>query len=316
MVVSEFAPSVHPRRRGEHLYCVQYAAPVHGSSPQARGTHTRRGRDLCRPPVHPRRRGEHRGRNAWLCQHSGSSPQARGTPAISTRKPHKNRFIPAGAGNTPWRNHASALCAVHPRRRFGSSPQARGTRAYESVCVEGERFIPAGAGNTSRPPADRRGFSVHPRRRGEHADRYRRRPVSLGSSPQARGTRRSLRCKKFGAGSSPQARGTRIRRYRAAQIRRFIPAGAGNTLTVPVNARQIPVHPRRRGEHTAIGSQRPCSSGSSPQARGTHMIAAGVVGYFRFIPAGAGNTANNARCHRCIPVHPRRRGEHLGLLVG
>ena len=71
---------------------------------------------------------------------------------------------------------------------------------------------------------------------------------------------------------------------------RFIPAGAGNTkftaLGVPVNA----VHPRWRGEHSAVSSHELCRGGSSPLARGTRSCRSKNQGVVRFIPAGAGNT--------------------------
>ncbi|EEP6625833.1 hypothetical protein HB923_003547 [Salmonella enterica] len=55
------------------------------------------------------------------------------------------------------------------------------------------------------------------------------------------------------------------------EFERFIPAGAGNTLTSPPKASALSVYPRWRGEHAV-----------SPVDE---------VWLFRFIPAGAGNTA-------------------------
>ena len=147
-----------------------------------------------------------------------------------------------------------------------------------------------------------------------------------------------------GHGSSPQARGTRRcpRPALCSAVYRFIPAGAGNTLThtrfriAAVTA----VHPRRRGEHCrtcdpCAGAMRrfipagagntsivprtsvQCSAGSSPQARGTlieHCPAKATVNrrLNRFIPAGAGNTMALAVWGHGddVAVHPRRRGEH------
>ena len=89
----------HPRSRGE-LKCA-YVARVSfaGSSPQARGTPSRRRPGMCHPGIipagagnsrrglrrgwrrgdHPRRRGELSIPNARVCSNMGSSPQARGT---------------------------------------------------------------------------------------------------------------------------------------------------------------------------------------------------------------------------------------------
>ena len=132
-----------------------------------------------RPPtsVHPRPRGEHAPSELPSCTRPrGSSPPARGTHFMSPRLRLSSRFIPARAGNTM---------------------RSRGSRPYYVT----DRFIPARAGNTSDrslSPRDR----VHPRPRGEHLDVLR--PARAGntsschgSSPPARGTRRSL-------GSSPR----------------------------------------------------------------------------------------------------------------
>uniref|UniRef100_E6QU51 Uncharacterized protein n=1 Tax=mine drainage metagenome TaxID=410659 RepID=E6QU51_9ZZZZ len=71
---------------------------------------------------------------------------------------------------------------------------------------------------------------------------------------------------------------------------RFIPAGAGNTLTKTNLDIFFPVHPRRRGEHTESTRTRTDHIGSSPQARGTLWLFQYIQQLMRFIPAGAGNT--------------------------
>ena len=75
-----------------------------------------------------------------------------------------------------------------------------------------QRFIPAGAGNTFHTHAQANARSVHPRWRGEHTCACRVGGTSFGSSPLARGT-------------------PGVRRSYAAEGR-FIPAGAGNTLSL------------------------------------------------------------------------------------
>ncbi len=52
-------------------------------------------------------------------------------------------------------------------------------------------------------------------------------------------------------------------------------------------------------------------TGSSPLARGTRRSCAAAAGIFRFIPAGAGNTARMRETAMGQPVHPRWRGEHV-----
>ena len=153
------------------------------------------------------------------------------------------------------------------------------------------RFIPAGAGNTAAHTSGVPTSAVHPRRRGEHST------ASLLASAKY--------------GSSPQARGTRHQRERPERPARFIPAGAGNTLTCTVCLESRSVHPRRRGEHNPNMSPRRAPPGSSPQARGTHSARDANHLVQRFIPAGAGNTYPKTAVDLCGSVHPRRRGEHL-----
>ena len=91
---------------------------------------------------------------------------------------------------------------------------------------------------------------------------------------------------------------------------RFIPAGAGNTLTSRISICPSSVHPRRRGEHTSATSTCATRTGSSPQARGTPLGTSSEAGNVRFIPAGAGNTGSGSSGAGGSTVHPRRRGEH------
>ncbi len=50
--------------------------------------------------------------------------------------------------------------------------------------------------------------------------------------------------------------------------------------------------------------------GLSPLARGTHVAGTTDAVDVRFIPAGAGNTAQQARESTGRAVYPRWRGEH------
>ena len=175
-----------------------------------------------------------------------------------------SRFIPAGAGNT-YITHSSYITqAVHPRGRgehsrrkrpmhspYGSSPRARGTREWLGDLSYKERFIPAGAGNTWVPADPNKSSAVHPRGRGEHCNTCSVCPVDYGSSPRARGTL----C---------LAPGWRL-------VRRFIPAGAGNTSDGQRQGLAVPVHPRGRGEHWSAEIVMTMLTGSSPRARGTRL---------------------------------------------
>ena len=213
------------------------------------------------------------------------------------------RFIPARAGNTSSPAAAASRPSVHPRSRgehqsaaspiqprVGSSPLARGTQRQRLLGGDPNRFIPARAGNTPRCGIIPAWTPVHPRSRGEHFDERLSRPRVDGSSPLARGTRRSASCLIF--------------------VRRFIPARAGNTA-IGVTGRDLtPVHPRSRGEHEVGDLVGGAGNGSSPLARGTRTRTEYVLVRRRFIPARAGNTGAPSATSGWLAVHPRSRGEH------
>ncbi len=228
-------------------------------------------------------RGEHAAAAMATEIFAGSSPRARGTPLSKSPNRHPYRFIPACAGNTTKDSFVFPQNTVHPRVRGehqakaraaegidGSSPRARGTRLKRGVMPHSHRFIPACAGNTSTKPRRAVLFSVHPRVRGEHEIKYLRRDVDYGSSPRARGTR-----------NMPLP---------SSDVKRFIPACAGNTYSCQPCRRGMPVHPRVRGEHYPCQLPSLQLRGSSPRARGTPDIAIWLFEQVRFIPACAGNT--------------------------
>ena len=133
-------------------------------------------------------------------------------------------------------------------------------------------------------------LTVHPRWRGEH--------VLLCAG----GTRAH--------GSSPLARGTQPASTAFGGIARFIPAGAGNTSSDFGDWGDRTVHPRWRGEHVWATQDCHVVGGSSPLARGTRWRRIVRQCWWRFIPAGAGNTARSPGRLRSPAVHPRWRGEH------
>ena len=74
---------------------------------------------------------------------------------------------------------------------------------------------------------------------------------------------------------------------------RIIPARAGSTaLTLLVVARHRD-HPRSRGEHVPAALPRLLVHGSSPLARGAHLVQAGTAGAGGIIPARAGSTCTS-----------------------
>ncbi len=199
----------------------------------------------------------------------GLSPLARGTPDYLLFQSSHRRFIPAGAGNTIVFAPVSLSRSVYPRWRGEHvtvgvtlncwnvlSPLARGTHARTGSRTTNCRFIPAGAGNTQITAGLTFDLTVYPRWRGEH----------MSSALTAI----------FAVGLSPLARGTHVERVDSYIRRRFIPAGAGNTVAGQIPNLSSPVYPRWRGEHADF-----------KQARNPA---------FRFIPAGAGNTLSIHNC--------------------
>ncbi len=195
--------------------------------------------------VYPRWRGEHCDVERAISAAGGLSPLARGTRGMKKIEIARQRFIPAGAGNTHRHNGKVLRPAVYPRWRgehnaavlsfappLGLSPLARGTQIYLPNKRKKYRFIPAGAGNTHRAPASSLPASVYPRWRGEHHNYPSGIGLSYGLSPLARGTRCGFR------GDKTQLR--------------FIPAGAGNTLITSVCRCSPAVYPRWRGEHRPL----------------------------------------------------------------
>ena len=187
-----------------------------------------------------------------------------------------------------WRGEQARITGA-PRFSIGSSPLARGTAGHGRARRNAGRFIPAGAGNSTRMPRCSITWTVHPRWRGEQS---------------WRGC-----CWRGGLGSSPLARGTVAHGRFFFRIRRFIPAGAGNSGRVVPDQRHAAVHPRWRGEQDAAPIWSDVTTGSSPLARGTGAAEANERAQARFIPAGAGNSRTVRERSWWSPVHPRWRGE-------
>ena len=156
-------------------------------------------------PVHPRACGEHDEVQDLHALRTGSSPRVRGTHSHRTSPAGDCRFIPARAGNT-------LRAGRDDINGFGSSPRVRGTPHQERAQRSPHRFIPARAGNTVVVGERHKRRPVHPRACGEHPEGVDIDLWSYGSSPRVRGTQRA---------GSVELRGGR-----------FIPARAGNTLSV------------------------------------------------------------------------------------
>ena len=111
-------------------------------------------------------------------------------------------------------------------------------------------------------------------------------------------------------GLSPLTRGTPDYLLFQSSHRRFIPAGAGNTIVFAPVSLSRSVYPRWRGEHIDGLKEVQESAGLSPLARGTLSPHSSAAADTRFIPAGAGNTIFLPRLAPGKTVYPRWRGEH------
>ena len=161
-------------------------------------------------------------------------------------------LIPARAGNTEHGEHGHRRIGAHPRSRGehlsapagatsakGSSPLARGTRVEHLLKFQKPR--------------------AHPRSRGEHQEHYKGQPRQMGSSPLARGTPDGDWARRVGIG--------------------LIPARAGNTSLTSHQPHAKRAHPRSRGEHLYSVISTYFIVGSSPLARGTHLLTWGFTPY-------------------------------------
>ena len=236
------AAAVHPRACGEQWCPSDPSNLSAGSSPCMRGTakisvvgveHRRfipahAGNSECQGlcersiSVHPRTCGEQSVQGTAARSGVGSSPRMRGTAGTGSPPDHRQRFIPAHAGNSRPPTNLPKLPPVHPRacgeqsslvaatsRAAGSSPRMRGTVPADVYVLLVERFIPAHAGNRARPHARPPGSAVHPRACGEQP--------------------RNVKVKRGICGSSPRMRGTVAGKHGAELRLRFIPAHAGNS---------------------------------------------------------------------------------------
>ena len=245
----ERAP-VHPRACGEQSRPRKPIGKSPGSSPRMRGTDRRDGcvhqdrrfipahagnspgwlPGLPGTSVHPRACGEQRRAGPGAASDPGSSPRMRGTVTGDDRRLMDKRFIPAHAGNSSAVVMSATGFSVHPRacgeqtRRqslhalyVGSSPRMRGTDWELWHSTQRPRFIPAHAGNRVPGRVCPFDLAVHPRACGEQGL----------AGDDASG----------GAGSSPRMRGTVPDDAGLDNLRRFIPAHAGNRRLVAIWAR-------------------------------------------------------------------------------
>ena len=214
---------------------------------------------------------------------AGSSPLARGLPNGSECRQRFGRIIPARAGFTPCQRFYDLAARDHPRSRGvyliwaytdfpeeGSSPLARGLPMTGPSCPFRWRIIPARAGFTRQSVGSSMPRPDHPRSRGVYPLYIHRYSGVHGSSPLARGLRRS---------GAPGVYSTGI-----------IPARAGFTLRMVLILGLLSDHPRSRGVYIPGPVRVRTHFGSSPLARGLPLDLPRYQRLRRIIPARAGFT--------------------------
>ena len=166
----------------------------------------------------------------------------------------------------------------------------RGARLQGRRAGRGRRIIPADAGSTRWRSSASSPGGDHPRGCGEHLYALTMDSTSMGSSPRMRGAHPLMDRSGGSAG--------------------IIPADAGSTRSVRVEAQASADHPRGCGEHEDRRASRPAARGSSPRMRGAPHLYDETSNHSGIIPADAGSTPVEL-----LPIgppedHPRGCGEH------
>ena len=242
-VIAEGDGRDHPRSRGVYPGLDDRVIDEVGSSPLARGLRDSRQRtppqrriiparagftpyphDLRHISVdHPRSRGVYASRRAPLSRKAGSSPLARGLLRRGPGRRRRRTDHPRSRGVYPAREEAEAW-------EWGSSPLARGLRLPGLRPGGAGGIIPARAGFTSGRSSRTTSRRDHPRSRGVYFATMLSGLLAGGSSPLARGLRRSP--------------------TKGLVCMGIIPARAGFT-TIPARKYQyLEDHPRSRGVYS------------------------------------------------------------------
>ena len=170
----------------------------------------------------------------------------------------------------------------------GSSPLARGLPRGFPAFAPGTRIIPARAGFTPAARDRPHHGQDHPRSRGVYLLRDADGNVIGGSSPLARGLRKTGGLARKGGG--------------------IIPARAGFTAGPYAGARSVRDHPRSRGVYSGRTSPAIGGNGSSPLARGLRDGEDALCDGDGIIPARAGFTPPITLRRPPRTDHPRSRG--------
>ena len=109
-------------------------------------------------------------------------------------------------------------------------------------------------------------------------------------------------------------RGSRIVNFTDRDVGGIIPAGAGLTCEMKLQAWRYWDHPRGCGAHEAVIFSKCGDSGSSPRVRGSHAREDTEEPQRGIIPAGAGLTTRMVFMATTRRDHPRGCGAHLAGL--
>ena len=317
----------HPRSRGVYSRYGLGLRDARGSSPLARGLRSAAAPTLRAGWIiparagftnrdrvtfghtrdHPRSRGVYKRSSGRRGGRGGSSPLARGLPGERAHHSKARGIIPARAGFTTPAPPRPTSPGDHPRSRGvyrgvalsmryrrGSSPLARGLLIALASPYGSIGIIPARAGFTRSPPVSYPHAEDHPRSRGVYG--------GDGQDP----------CRQ--AGSSPLARGLQACVARVKACIGIIPARAGFTRTRSHRIRGSWDHPRSRGVYGWWLALRITLWGSSPLARGLHVVQMEKNKLPGIIPARAGFTRHAQVGQLRAQDHPRSRGVYPQIM--
>ena len=297
---SQLAEGLSPRLRGNHripasTHPGQRSIPAPAGEPRLPA--------LCDYSwgVYPRACGGTPPRHRGSRRLPGLSPRLRGNPLHRERRADRRRSIPAPAGEPLPGPGVQGHVQVYPRAcggttllnmggefRTGLSPRLRGNLLTPSLKAKYLGSIPAPAGEPAGPPSALTGCWVYPR--------------ACGGTTCAACSRKSWK------GLSPRLRGNLLNAHHARQVRRSIPAPAGEPGVLCRFGVIGKVYPRACGGTRGRPTLVPDGEGLSPRLRGNPVGVPGDCLVRRSIPAPAGEPMASAnRCSGTM-VYPRACG--------